>query len=81
LPHGGKQLFLRPYGKRDQQGEDPITTDMRFNIASAGKMFTATAVLQLVAAQKLSLDTRVGDVIKDYPNKEFAPKKLQFATC
>ncbi|MFN3748063.1 MAG: serine hydrolase domain-containing protein [Sphingorhabdus sp.] len=74
VAHDGKLLFERPYGKRDQQGEDPVTTDMRFNIASAGKMFTATAILQLIAVQKLSLDTKVGDVIKDYPNSEFAQK-------
>ena len=72
--HEGKLLFLQPYGKRDQQDEAPITADMRFNIASAGKMFTATAILQLIAAQKLSLDTKVGEVIKDYPNTEFAQK-------
>ena len=74
VAHDSKQLFLRPYGKRDQQGEDPVTVVMRFNIASAGKMFTAAAILQLIAAKKLSLDTRVGDVIKDYPNQEFAQK-------
>lgn len=72
VAHGGNPLFLRPYGKRDAQGEHPVTVDMRFSIASAGKMFTATAILQLVAAKRLTLDTKVGDVIKDYPNEAFA---------
>ncbi|MEY2853589.1 MAG: hypothetical protein RL030_721, partial [Pseudomonadota bacterium] len=48
------------------------TTDTRFNLASAGKMFTAVAILQRVAAGRLTLDTAVGEVLKDYPNTEFA---------
>src|SRR6185295_9038901 len=41
---------------------------------SDNKMFTAVAVLQLVAAGKISLDGKVGDYLPDYPNKEAAER-------
>jgi D-alanyl-D-alanine carboxypeptidase len=44
------------------------------NLASAGKMFTAVAILQQVAAGRLTLDTTVGEVLKEYPNRAFADK-------
>lgn len=74
----GQVLFEKAYGKRDEKAETaPNALDTRFNLASAGKMFTAVAVLQQVAAGKLALDTRVGDVLKDYPNRDFAKVTVQ----
>jgi CubicO group peptidase (beta-lactamase class C family) len=46
--------------------------DTRYNLASAGKMFTSVAVWQQIAAGRLSLDTKVGEVLRDYPNRAFA---------
>lgn len=68
----GHVLFEKAYGKRDAKRDDPVKLDTRFNLASAGKMFTSVAVWQQIAAGRLSLDTHVGDVLKDYPNRSFA---------
>ncbi|HEY0662762.1 MAG TPA: serine hydrolase domain-containing protein [Lysobacter sp.] len=72
----GHVLFEKAYGKTDEKVEEksdaPVTLDTRFNLASAGKMFTATAILQQIAMGRLTLDTTVGEVLKDYPNKAFA---------
>ena len=68
----GEILLERAYGKRDEREDHENTIHTRFNLASAGKMFTAVAILQQVAAGHVSLDTTVGEVIKDYPNKDFA---------
>ncbi|GGA44414.1 serine hydrolase domain-containing protein [Dyella nitratireducens] len=72
VARNGHVLFEKAYGKRDAKGNDPIKLDTRFNLASAGKMFTSVAVWQQIAAGWLSLDTHVGDVLKDYPNRSFA---------
>ncbi|WP_213605458.1 serine hydrolase domain-containing protein [Pseudoxanthomonas japonensis] len=68
----GKILLERAYGKRDALQEQENTVDTRFNLASAGKMFTAVAILQQVAAGRVSLDTKVGEVLKNYPSNDFA---------
>ncbi|RAP56150.1 serine hydrolase domain-containing protein [Oleiagrimonas sp. MCCC 1A03011] len=68
----GRVLLDKAYGKRDAERSDPVTVDTRFNLASAGKMFTSVAILQLIAAHRLSFDTHVGDVLKHYPNRTFA---------
>ena len=72
IARNGHLLFEKAYGKRDAKGDDPNTLNTRFNLASAGKMFTSVAVLQQIEAGRLSLDTHVGEVLKDYPNRTFA---------
>jgi CubicO group peptidase (beta-lactamase class C family) len=72
VARNGKVVFDKAYGKLDERQERPVTTESRFNLASAGKMFTAVAVLQQIAAGRLTLDTHVGEVLKDYPNRAFA---------
>ena len=68
----GQVLSERAYGLRDETGEAPLQPGDRFNLASAGKMFTSVAILQQVAAGRISLDTPVGDVLREYPNEAFA---------
>ena len=68
----GEIVFEKAYGKVDQKQEARVALHTRFNLASAGKMFTSTAVLQQIAAGRLTLDTTVGEILNDYPNQEFA---------
>lgn len=72
VAHDGTVLFEKAYGLRDEKGDDPVKTTTRFNLASAGKMFTAVAVLQQIDAGRLTLDSTVGSVLHDYPNPDFA---------
>jgi CubicO group peptidase (beta-lactamase class C family) len=72
VARNGHVLLEKAYGKRDAERSDPVTVDTRFNLASAGKMFTSVAILQQIAAGRISLDTHVGEVLKDYPNRRFA---------
>ncbi|GAA0736303.1 serine hydrolase domain-containing protein [Sphingomonas japonica] len=78
VAQGDRILLERGYGPIDPRDDrdDPamITPDTRFNLASAGKMFTSTAILQLIAGGKLSLDTRVGEVLPNYRNRDFREK-------
>ncbi|MBA3818049.1 MAG: beta-lactamase family protein [Deltaproteobacteria bacterium] len=68
----GKPIFAQAYGLADRDTKFANTVDTRFRIGSMNKMFTATAILQLVQARKLSLDDTVGKHLPDYPNKHVA---------
>ncbi|WP_296596295.1 serine hydrolase [Phenylobacterium sp.] len=70
----GEVIYQRLVGQADKAAHRPVTADTRFNIGSAGKSFTAVAIGQLMEQGKLSLDTRVIDVLPDYPNPEAARK-------
>lgn len=41
---------------QDEAGAQPLDTESRFNVGSAGKMFTTVAVAQLVEAGRLGLE-------------------------
>ncbi len=56
---GRVDLFCRAYGFANRSWKIKNDPHTRFRIASVGKLFTATAVLQLIDAGNLSLDTRV----------------------
>jgi len=55
---GGPITYAR--GRLAGPGSRNIDADTRFNLASAGKMFTAVAVAQLVDSGKIGLDDPVG---------------------
>ena len=74
IAHDGKVVFEKAYGPRDPNADALATVQTRYNLASAGKMFTATAILQLVESGKLTLDSKVGTILTDYPNTELAGK-------
>ena len=74
VAHDGRIVFHKAYGMLDENSEAPALPDSRYNLASLGKMFTSVAILQQIAAGRLSLDTSVGEVLKDYPNRDFADK-------
>jgi CubicO group peptidase (beta-lactamase class C family) len=74
VARNGRPVFAQAYGLADRAASTPNTLETRFDIASLGKTFTATAVLQLVAAGKLKLDHTVGAILPDYPNADVAAK-------
>jgi CubicO group peptidase (beta-lactamase class C family) len=70
----GNVLFKNAWGKANKATGAPNRTDTKFNLASAGKMFTAVAALQLMQTGKLSLDDTVGKHLPDYANKDVREK-------
>ncbi len=74
LANNGRPVFEEVYGLADRDRRIPNTLKTRFRIGSMNKMFTATAILQLLQAGKLRLDDPLGKYLTDYPNKEIATK-------
>jgi len=72
IEQNGQRLYAKPFGLANREDDTPVQLDTPFLFASQGKMFTAVAVLQLVAADKLGLDDPLGKHLPDYPNKEMA---------
>jgi len=72
VTRNGRTIFSGAYGLADREKKVPNTLDTRFRIGSMNKMFTATAVLQLVQSGKIKLDGTVGKYLPDYPNKDIA---------
>lgn len=65
-------VFEGAYGYADLPNEVPNTLDTRFATASAGKIFVATAILQLVEEGKLDLQDTIGKLL-DFDLQEIDP--------
>jgi D-alanyl-D-alanine carboxypeptidase len=64
----GKTLFQNSYGFSDVDSRAPNKVDTKYHIASLSMQFTAAAAMRLVEQGKLSLDTKVSDIVADVPN-------------
>lgn len=62
----GAVRFVQGYGHADIEQRRPVTTQTMFHIASVTKTVTATAIMQLADAGRLSLDEAVGGYL-DFP--------------
>jgi len=60
----GKVIFAKGYGYADLKARKPVTADgTLFRIGSTSKLFTWTAVMQLVEQGKLDLDKDINDYL------------------
>jgi len=70
----GKPVFTGAYGMANRETAEPNKLTTRFRMGSMNKMFTATAIMQLVQAGRIKLDDPLGKFLTDYPNKDVASK-------
>lgn len=63
----GKVMFEKGYGYADMEWQVPNTVDTKFELGSVTKQFTAALILQLNEDGKLSLDSKVIDILPWYP--------------
>jgi CubicO group peptidase (beta-lactamase class C family) len=61
-------------GLADREVRTPNTLETKFRMGSMNKMFTATAILQLVQSGKIRLDAPIGTYLAAYPNRDVATK-------
>jgi D-alanyl-D-alanine carboxypeptidase len=74
VARNGKVLFSGAYGLADREKNVANTLDTRYRIGSMNKMFTGTAVLQLVQTGKIKLTDPLGKFLTSYPNQDVANK-------
>ncbi len=58
-----KVVYTHSFGLKDMATKEPLTDDCIFRIASISKSFSATSIMQLTEAKKLSLDDDVSKLI------------------
>jgi len=63
----GKIIYRKSFGYADVAAKTPNTGASRFQTASTSKIFTATAVLQLVEKGKVKLDDPVAAYLPEFP--------------
>lgn len=69
MARGDQILYHKAFGLNDVAGKKPLDPGMVFRIGSVTKQFTASAILQLVAAGKISLQDEITRFIPDYPTQ------------
>jgi CubicO group peptidase (beta-lactamase class C family) len=77
ITRGEEVLLARSWGLADPAARMGMTLDTPMFLASAGKMFTGVAVLQLADAGKIDLDAPLGNYLTDYPNAEMAKATIR----
>jgi len=65
VAHQDTPIFSHAYGLANRSDQIPNRLNTRFGIASGGKIFTATAISQLVSAGLLSFEQPLADIIPD----------------
>jgi len=58
-----KIIYTQSFGLKDSASNTPLTNDCLFRIASISKSFSATSILQLAEAKKLSLDDDISGLV------------------
>ena len=58
-----KIIYTHSFGLKNIETNTPLTDDCIFRIASISKSFSATSIMQLVEANKLSLDQDVSELL------------------
>lgn len=72
LKRGDQVVYQRAVGQAERVFGAANRIDTRFNIASIGKMFTATAVLRLAEQGRIDLDAPILRYLPDYPARAVA---------
>lgn len=65
-----QKSYTRSYGSTDLTSGYPVSGKTLFHTASISKLFTATAILQLVEQQQLNLEEKVVDILPDFKMKD-----------
>jgi D-alanyl-D-alanine carboxypeptidase len=71
---GSEVIFENAYGDRNRRRGRRNALVTRFNFGSVGKMFTSVCIGQLIERGQLTLNSRLIELLPDYPNASAARK-------
>jgi len=74
VARGDKVIAQGAWGEASQRYNVPNNIETKFNLGSMNKMFTALAIGQLVEKGKLRFDSKLGEILTDYPDKDAVAK-------
>ncbi|MCB0569073.1 MAG: beta-lactamase family protein [Phaeodactylibacter sp.] len=74
IAKGDKVVFEKYWGFADIENGRKIDAEALFGLASGSKMFTATAIVQLMEQGKLKLTDKLTDYFPDFPNQAWAER-------
>jgi CubicO group peptidase (beta-lactamase class C family) len=77
----GKVVLAKGYGMADRERSIPNWVETRFQIGSITKLFTATGIMQLVAAGKISLDDPAVKYLTDFPKGSWDKITIRHLLC
>ena len=72
LAKGNDILYQSAHGLASKRFDVPNNINTKFNLGSMNKMFTSVAIMQLVSANKLSLDSK----LSEYLDESWLPKSI-----
>src|SRR4029078_5299625 len=72
IARDGKPVLAQAYGYADREKKIPNTVDTPFLLGSMNKLFTGSAIGQLVDQGKLSYEDPLAKFLPDFPNPESA---------
>ncbi|UIJ44803.1 serine hydrolase [Sphingomonas cannabina] len=76
IARNGKPIYRKYIGLADGEAGRLVDADTEFELASIGKLFTATAVLQLVERRKIGLDASFASYFPDFPYPAVTVRQL-----
>lgn len=80
--HKEQVIWSNSFGKRDIEMRQPVTENTMFRIASISKLFTATAIMQLMEREQLTLEVDISNYLgfkvrnPKHPNSIITIKQL-----
>ena len=66
VAHRGETAYLKAFGYRDREADDPLETDDIFRIASQTKAIVSVAIMMLQEEGRLLISDPVGDHLPEY---------------
>ncbi|MGF1591054.1 MAG: serine hydrolase domain-containing protein [Pleurocapsa sp.] len=73
----GSEFFTKGYGYADVEKQTPVIPEKTvFRVGSVSKLFTATAIMQLVERGSLNLDDDVNKYLKDFQIENDFPQPI-----